>query len=342
MVLRLQLQLQRLHKNKKKVGWVILIALITGKLASFQLITESSIPDEKKMILTENKTHPPSPAPSPAAPRKRPLQVFPLLKELRAGWGNMQVPPLLKRNAENTRALIVDVGLDQGEEFFYALNQGFEMVGFEPNPVSFKTISAKCNSLDRCEVVDLATVELPLKRKPSHSYLFHAGVGATRTELEISVNPHAPLSTFADLEVNKDGEKAKVPVLPIDLVIDEDVFLFKIDTQGFEHFVLEGAKKLFENHVVRQLIFEMDPYLMNHQGLNIKQTLEMVQEYGMLCFADRNDSQACDYLGDSAEGLNEHYFNNIETVIGQFAKCWDDFLCINIEKEYDGDIPPLL
>jgi FkbM family methyltransferase len=257
----------------------------------------------------------------------------------------MQVPPLLKRNAENTRALIVDVGLDQGEEFFYAIKQGFEMVGFEPNPVSFKTISAKCNSLEhrhRCEVVDLATVELPLKRKPRHSYLFHAGVGATRTELGIFVN--AQVSTFADIEVNKNRKKVKVPVLPIDLVIDEDVFLFKIDTQGFDHFVLEGAKKLFENHVVRQVVFEMDPYLMNQQGLNIKQTLEMLQEYGMLCFADRNDNQACDYLGDSAEGLNEHFFNNIKSEIGgQYTQfCWDDFLCLNIEKEYDGDIPPLL
>ena len=55
---------------------------------------------------------------------KMPLQVFPLLKELGAGWGNGQTPPLLNRVAEGKRALIIDVGLDKGDEFFLAIKNG--------------------------------------------------------------------------------------------------------------------------------------------------------------------------------------------------------------------------
>mmetsp|Transcript_8309 Transcript_8309/g.20797 ORF Transcript_8309/g.20797 Transcript_8309/m.20797 type:complete len:211 (-) Transcript_8309:639-1271(-) len=60
---------------------------------------------------------------------KRPLFVFPLLKELRSGWSNMQLPPLLQRNATGTGALIVDIGLDAGVEFFTAIETALKLSG---------------------------------------------------------------------------------------------------------------------------------------------------------------------------------------------------------------------
>jgi len=54
---------------------------------------------------------------------ERPLMVFPLLKELKAGWKNGEITPLLKRRATGTRSLYIDVGLNMGEEFFSLSNE---------------------------------------------------------------------------------------------------------------------------------------------------------------------------------------------------------------------------
>jgi hypothetical protein len=66
-----------------------------------------------------------------------PLQIYPLLKEMGSGWSNMDVPPLLNRNGSASISLIVDVGLDKGDEFFFAVDKGFEVVGIDANPHSF-------------------------------------------------------------------------------------------------------------------------------------------------------------------------------------------------------------
>ena len=81
-----------------------------------------------------------------------PLQVYPLLKEFRVGWGNTEIPPILnRRNATNPYGaagdngdpfhggrLVVDIGLDSGDEFRRSMRNGFEVVGFEPNPLTYR------------------------------------------------------------------------------------------------------------------------------------------------------------------------------------------------------------
>ena len=42
----------------------------------------------------------------------------------------------------------------------------------------------------------------------------------------------------------------------LDDVVDEDVLLIKIDVEGFEHKVLDGARRLLCNRVVQHIEFE--------------------------------------------------------------------------------------
>jgi hypothetical protein len=114
-----------------------------------------------------------------------PIQVYPLLKELRAGWGNMESPGLLKRKVlASQHLLVVNIGLDQGEEFFTAMDNGFEVVGMEPNPISFGRLQAKCGTYPKCKaIVDISTISLPLQREPGVSYLLRAAAGETEQSL---------------------------------------------------------------------------------------------------------------------------------------------------------------
>ena len=88
------------------------------------------------------------------------------------------------------------------------------------------------------------------------------------------------------MEVLEKKQRRKVPVVRVDDVVAEDVFLLKIDTQGFDSFVLQGCEKLFHHHIVRQVIFEVEPLPLGKVGVNnIETILELVQnDYGMMCF----------------------------------------------------------
>jgi FkbM family methyltransferase len=269
--------------------------------------------------------------------------IFPLLKEMGAGWYNMQATPLLKKRAHGSRSLIVDVGLDKGEEFFLAIENGFEVVGFEPNPVSFPALARKCTALNTssCHVLDdLSAQSLPLNRSPGDSYLIHAAVGAVAGELDLFIR--GPMSSFQpNPGAKNDKSKWKtVPIVRIDDFIQEDVYLFKIDTQGFDSFVLQGAATLFRDYVVRQLIFEVEPLAMSRSKITIAETMEMIQDYGMVCFLERLGVGAkCEFRGDTVERFEELYFsdkNVREEGDGLWAPCWEDFVCINIEKPWPG------
>ena len=64
----------------------------------------------------------------------------------------------------------------------------------------------------------------------------------------------------------------------MDDLIKEDVYLFKIDTQGYEKFVLEGSKDLFENYVVRQVILEVDPFTMAPNNVTVHHVLDLLKK----------------------------------------------------------------
>jgi hypothetical protein len=92
-----------------------------------------------------------------------------------------QVPPLLRKDAKGKRALVVNMGLDAGREFFFGMDRGFEMVGFEPNPMSFPLLARKCHAQPTYHVVNLENVTLPLQQEQDHSYLVNACRGRCRT-----------------------------------------------------------------------------------------------------------------------------------------------------------------
>jgi len=246
----------------------------------------------------------------------------------------------VNKNATGTRALIVDVGLFSGKEFFGAIDNGFEVVGFEPSPESFPKLKKLCKRKARCNVVDLDTVSLPLQRQVGHSYLINAAAGNKQSIMSLmlkgmgsSLTKSAKMMTMKSLDVK---------MVRIDDIIREDIYLLKVDTQGFDQYVIEGASELFKHHVVRQVIVEVDPYNMGQNNHTVHGFLDTLQSNGMMCFSTRNDQPSkCQYFGESVEGF-EGVFDGTPVRLKFWSECWDDFLCLNIEKSYHGEIPAML
>lgn len=252
------------------------------------------------------------------------------------------MPPLLHKNATGMGALVIDVGLDKGDEFFLAIDNGFEVVGFEPNPQSFPNLAKKCTEKPKCNIVDLEKAPLPLQREAGHSYLINAGAASEKAILQFSM-AHDTSSFVANKGLSK-KKKVDVPVVRIDDIIRDDVYLFKVDTQGYDQFVIEGASELFKNHAVRQVIVEIDPFNMVVNNHSVHGFLELLQSNGMMCFTARSDvkkKKHCRYFGDSVEGF-EAVFDGKPGYSHQWADCFEDFLCLNTEKAYPGKFPESL
>lgn len=278
---------------------------------------------------------------SASADQERPLMVSPLLKELNCGWGNMEIPNLIKKNAHGTRSLIVDIGLDAGEEFFHAVSAGFEVVGFEANAGSFQNLATRCRGIATCKVIEnIDQISLPLEREPGMSYLIQSAVGKERGTVDFF--PNGPTGTSAiPKHVVNTNQVIQVSVISLDEVIQEDVYLLKIDTQGFDYFVLQGAKNLFQSFTVRQVITEIDALLLGRNKVGPLDHMSLLHRYGMQCFTARNDEiPNCKYHGDSIGELEQMFLQGISEATDTHiaAPCWDDLVCINIAKVYTGNV----
>jgi FkbM family methyltransferase len=246
----------------------------------------------------------------------------------------------MNKNATGTRALVVDVGLFSGDEFFHSIDHGFEVVGLEPSPVTFPNLKKKCNERPTCNVVDLDNVSLPLQREAGQSYLINAAAGNKEAVMQLMLK--GPATSLTAGTRMKGEKKVDVRVVRLDDIVRDDIYILKVDTQGFDQYVIEGASELFKNHVVRQVIVEVDPFNMAFNNHTVHGFLELFQDNGMVCFQTHSDTHRhCEYFGESVEGF-EKVFDGTPQKWGRWGECFEDFLCLNIEKAYPGELPGMM
>lgn len=59
-----------------------------------------------------------------------------------------------------------------------------------------------------------------------------------------------------------------------------EIKLIKIDIEGFELFALKGAKKLLENHLIKNIIIEVHPEQLNALNQNVSEIYEILELNG--------------------------------------------------------------
>lgn len=132
-----------------------------------------------------------------------------------------------------------------------------------------------------------------------------------------------------------------VTILPVSDVVSANVYFFKLDVQGFEYEVLQGAKGLFDNHIVKTLLMEVYPRGLSNAGTDFLEFLSYIwNDLGMFCSSSNmgRSSFKVDHpgsLSEFAEYLKSLSENNITKVWwGQF----DDFHCFNREKIWVSEV----
>lgn len=265
-----------------------------------------------------------------AATETCPKQVYDFISELKCrSEGHMGVPKILL--SDGTGKVVVDVGLDEGREFFAAINSSYSVFGFEANPDTVKKLRVKCEALGakRCEYVDLEQAIFPLKPKHKGGYLIGAGLGSKDGYLNLTLD--GPGSSTVEISPRGSGEVTTIRVLRLSDIVDTDVFLFKLDVQGAEFEVLKGSKGLFQKHKIKTILMELYPRGLGHAGVNFEEFLNYIYEdLGMFC--------------STTGGNFGNHPNSIKEFAGFLEKnskpIWwgkfEDVFCFNVNKSWNS------
>lgn len=164
---------------------------------------------------------------------------------------------LNKLPVPNTPPIIFDVGANTGQsiKFFRKIFCNSKIYSFEPNPLLFKKLNKKCSSNTFC-------------------FNFAIGKMNTKSDFFISefsetsslISPNLDSSWFLlkqkilGLDISENFNKLEVEVKTLDLIVKDlginEIFLLKIDVEGSELDVLQGAKNLLSLRKIKYIQFE--------------------------------------------------------------------------------------
>lgn len=176
------------------------------------------------------------------------------------------------RSVSPTPAIALDVGGNMGIFSLTLAAAGFDLVHtFEPIPTSFDRLSRN------------------LKLNPAYSSRIqpHAcGVSNAPGSLDFHIDPTSPgtCKIASATDIAPDAERINVPVVSLDAFCREQaidrVDFLKIDVEGFEKFVVEGASEMLGRHAVRFVYLEVIPEAFATAGYSAADLYDVLEKHG--------------------------------------------------------------
>lgn len=270
--------------------------------------------------------------------------------------------------------VVIDVGLHNCEALAEGVANGYVVHGFEPVPEHMANCHARLFPGTFFQVPiewNASGVRALVERRPKpefitvngtrlgFAFLYQAALGNESALLNFTVNGgHSSVSGSGIIPLHRlrYSQNIIVPMLRLDDVIEDDLWLLKLDTQGFESFVLSGARSLFSRFVVAHVFTEFDlkgthAALKSHHITDEMLALKLLHRYGFVCFDVRNgdDPHAAPWaLGRDHPNSVKAYYDALykhdhlatkQRPMPHWRKYGggtaDDWACINVMKVYD-------
>jgi FkbM family methyltransferase len=254
---------------------------------------------------------------------------------------NMGIHPLLDGRVNGRDLTVIDVGANAGQDYSLpAIRAGFKVYAFEPVPDVWHSFLATFDGgqdKERLSVVSVVpgeAVSMPPGHELMMNHCFFVMAAASNQTSKQVIRAQNEMSSLVDQSFYKDGDKGKqvlIATVPVDEVVDEDIFLFKIDTQGFEYHVLKGAEKLLRGRKVRYLTMEFWPEGIKHSGIEPVEVLRFVHELGFEC-ADVAEEKTPDgqrHVRDARDSSLDGYVDELMRIPAhdEFIGLWDELFC---------------
>ena len=198
---------------------------------------------------------------------------------------------------------IIDIGLGTCDSLVDEVSKGFVVHGFEPRNESLAHCRKKLDSKSSGLWADVAVAGISQREiaatrrrlRPStrggFAFLYNVAVGnVTQTLSFFAMGSSSSISKGAAEHMGPlgHGRERKIDVVRIDEVIDEDIWLLKVDAQGHEVHALSGASGLLASRVVSHIFTEFAPRLLRDNGVPPRALPDLLWSYGFACFDVRN------------------------------------------------------
>ena len=154
-------------------------------------------------------------------------------------------------------SVIFDVGANRGQsiKFFWKIFPNIKIYSFEPSPNIFR-------KLRKLSSANLQTYNIGLSSADGTA-VFHESIldeASTFDLPDINSDWHKTKSKLLRVDKSEMYSEIEVPIRRIDNLVDEngirDIFLLKIDVEGHEIKVLQGAQVTFEKRIIKNIQIE--------------------------------------------------------------------------------------
>uniref|UniRef100_A0A7R9VX54 Methyltransferase FkbM domain-containing protein n=1 Tax=Chlamydomonas euryale TaxID=1486919 RepID=A0A7R9VX54_9CHLO len=171
--------------------------------------------------------------------------------------------------ADGSRSLFLDVGSNFGWFTVLAARMGCRVIAYEPVPQfrAFLEYNVHLNGLEHLVEVR--------KNVVSHEH----GVDMTMVVPSGGIWGTAGINgDNIDRAASKNVEEIKVASVSLDKTVSQPALLMKVDVEGWEWSVMQGAEKLLRNRAVENIIMEYSPGVpeRHFNFLHMKLTVEML------------------------------------------------------------------
>ncbi len=163
--------------------------------------------------------------------------------------------------------IVFDVGVNSGLTTAWFAERAKFVYSFEPNEDNVAKINQikKIRNLDNVEIVNCA-----VSNKIGRATLY--------------LKPYIGLHSLANIRPDKTVGTVEVPTVTIDQFCMENnienISILKIDVEGFELEVLQGAESLLKNNSIELILFEYSPDFYKQRDINSREILEYLQNMG--------------------------------------------------------------
>eukprot|EP01119_Soliformovum_irregulare_P005984 TRINITY_DN17723_c0_g1_i1.p1 TRINITY_DN17723_c0_g1~~TRINITY_DN17723_c0_g1_i1.p1 ORF type:complete len:302 (+),score=33.54 TRINITY_DN17723_c0_g1_i1:72-977(+) len=194
---------------------------------------------------------------------------------------------------------------------------------FEPYPENVESLRITFMNEPRVKIEPVAVSEKPGSLEFFISHVCHA-------------NPSLANQSWWDPDNRCQWQKVSVESRTLDSYhVKEEVYLLKVDVQGYEYGVFKGAENLLKKNQVRYIYSEFWPVGMEKAGYSARETLSLLAHYGFECWNSPTDIFNGD-LGRNFQIVDVDWFLDLfpKTKASQFAPSdahgsWTDIFCVN-------------
>mmetsp|Transcript_5792 Transcript_5792/g.35963 ORF Transcript_5792/g.35963 Transcript_5792/m.35963 type:complete len:890 (+) Transcript_5792:259-2928(+) len=215
--------------------------------------------------------------------RQEPNLVDSVVRNTGGYWPDCQKIVKLLPSSPSEKWTVLDVGANIGACSIWVASLGHQVISFEPKQLHVELINASL-ALDE-EIARKVTLhECGLGNRSSFGILVSEQANTGNSWVFLNKSEIQPIGAQS-----RELGNEPIKICSLNDFCETEINIMKIDTQGFERSVLEGAEKFLSKKLIKKIVFEFWPYGLRAHGSDPKELLDFLVGKGFQIWQDSKE-----------------------------------------------------